>query len=192
MLEFKQGVAARVPIRLLDAAGAAVSGVVFGDVTCAIEKSDGSTDVVAVDGANWIELVAGAFAGLGKYTLVIPLGSINLPGIFTYAIAAVGTVGYIGVVKVVANEEADSIAALANTPGLVWDEALASHVAAASVGEALKFAKLAVAARVRINRVTMQLDVYEEDGVTIAFSHDLKDLDGLPTDVDATERGPRV
>jgi hypothetical protein len=44
--------------------------------------------------------------------------------------------------------------------------------------------------RAKINASTRKLEVYAEDGTTVAFSFDLKDLTGAATAENASERIP--
>lgn len=112
MIEFKQGVSARLPVRLLDDAGEPVAGVAHDAIAVAVEKADGSTDTFSPTAPDWIEVTAGAFSGEGKYTLVLPASFLDQPGILSYCVATAGAKTYLGVVKIVTNEEADTLAAL--------------------------------------------------------------------------------
>lgn len=112
-MEVKNSVAVRVPVVLLDSSGNPVTGTAFGSVTASVEKSDGSTVALTVTGADWTENTSGGFNGGGKYTLLLPSSALNLNGPLTYAVKVAGARHYFGTLKVVAQEEADSYAAIA-------------------------------------------------------------------------------
>lgn len=124
MIEFKQGVDARMPVRLQDLAGAPVAGVVFGDVAATIEKSDGTFATITPSGINWIEVSTGEFSGTGKYDLIVPAAALNLPGVVSLAVSATGAATFIGVFKVVANEEVDTYSLMARALGLMHENSL--------------------------------------------------------------------
>lgn len=121
MIEYKQGVNARVPVRLQDGAGVAVTGVASGAVTATIEKSDGTFSTLTLSGANWIETTFGAFSGLGKYDLIIPGSATDTPGVLTYAVTTAGAAPYLGAVKIVANEEVDTYLLMIRALGLMHE-----------------------------------------------------------------------
>jgi hypothetical protein len=110
MIEYKQNVAARVNVRIFDTLGNPVAGVVFGAVTVAVQKSDGSTAIVTATALNWSETVVGAFSGQGVYQLILPSSALDITGQLTYAVASIGNKTHVGAVKVVANEEVDTFA----------------------------------------------------------------------------------
>lgn len=107
MIELKQNTSVRVPVRLLTSSGVPVTGVVVASVTATIEKSDGTVVALTLTGPDWTELTTGAFAGAGKYTLVLPTSTTSLAGPLTYAVAVGGADIYVGLVKVVASESVD-------------------------------------------------------------------------------------
>ena len=109
MIEYKQGLTARVPVRLFNTAtGNPETGVVFGSVTAAVEKSDGTAGAVVVGAGAWAEVTTGAFAGKGYYNLILPVASTDTAGVLFYAVTVALTNGHVGCVKVVANEEVDT------------------------------------------------------------------------------------
>lgn len=108
MLEYKQSVSKTVPVRIFNASNDPVAGIVFGSVTATVQKADGTTSVVTVTVSDWAETVAGAFSGAGVYTLLLPSGALDQPGLLTYAVATAGNKTFVGAVKVVANEEVDT------------------------------------------------------------------------------------
>lgn len=108
MIEVKKSVAARVPVRMLDADGVAVSGLAGGDVLVTVEKANGALATLVLVPLDFLERTTDAFAGTGKYTLILPASALDTPGCLTYAVAADGVTTYLGVVKVVDNEEVDT------------------------------------------------------------------------------------
>lgn len=109
MLEFKAGLVQRLPVRLVaDPGGTPLAGVAFNLVSMTVEKADGSTDSLAPSALQWVEAVDGAFYNQGKYSILVPAGMLNQPGVLTYAVSATGAKTYVGAVKVIANEEAET------------------------------------------------------------------------------------
>src|SRR5574343_81308 len=108
MIEYKQGLTKFVPVRIFNSVGDPVSGIAFGSVTATTKKADGSTEAVSVTGADWQEVVAGAFAGAGVYALKLSASNLNQTGTLTYAVATTGNKTFVGAIKVVANEEVDT------------------------------------------------------------------------------------
>src|SRR5574338_402598 len=101
MYDYKQNVAAFVPVRIFNSAGNPVSGISFGSVTATVQKADGTTQAITVGVSDWLEITAGAFSGSGVYALKLPSGSLNVVGYITYAAATPGNKTHIGTVKVV-------------------------------------------------------------------------------------------
>lgn len=123
MIEFKQGINARVAIRLLDSTGVPVTAVAFGSVAATIEKADGTTANMVMSGANWVEVTAGAFSGLGKYDLVIPASILDTPGMTVVAVTGPGA-NFVGTFKVIANEEAETNVAVTRAMGLLHENSV--------------------------------------------------------------------
>jgi hypothetical protein len=117
MLEFKQSVARWAPVRIYNTAGSPVSGLAYTAVTGAVQKSDGSVSTFTIATTDWIEATTGAFASAGVYMVQIPAAALSLTGALNYAIASSGNNTYIGAVKVVANEEADTYTRLGAPAG---------------------------------------------------------------------------
>jgi hypothetical protein len=114
MLEYKQSVAALVPVRLADSSGNPVTGKVAADVSATALKSDGTTQSITATG-HWTEITTGAFSAQGMYSLQLSAGNLDTTGWLSYAIAVTGALTYLGAIKVVANEEADSYALISQT-----------------------------------------------------------------------------
>lgn len=124
MIEYKQGVLAYAPVRLLDNAGAPQTGKIFSDVTVAVMKADGSESAYAVTGADWLELSTGAMANSGSYRLRLSAAVLNIPGVFVYVVQCAGALHYVGVVKVVANEEVDTYTLMVRAIGLMHENSV--------------------------------------------------------------------
>jgi hypothetical protein len=117
MIEFKQSTIARVAVRLLDSTGSPVAGAGFGTISATIEKSDGTTGNMTMSGSNWIEVTSGAFSGLGKYDLLIPATLTDTTGILVFAVTGPSSSKFIGICKIVANEEVDTFSRLGAPAG---------------------------------------------------------------------------
>jgi hypothetical protein len=116
MLEYKISNLAKVPVRLLDSGGSAVTGVTSGSVTATVMKFDGSTEAVTVSGA-WNEISTGAFASEGMYTLTLSAANLNTSGLLSYAVKVSGAKTYVGIIKVVSAEEYDTYARVGSPIG---------------------------------------------------------------------------
>lgn len=168
MLEYKQEVAKFVLVRIFDQGGTPVSGVAFGSVTAAVQKADGSVSTLTVLLADWSEITTGAFSGTGMYLLKIPAGAFDQPGLFTYAVATTSNNTYIGAIKVVANEEEDTFAAV-NLLKKYEEGRWKIHATGGDV-----------------NRLVL----YDTDNTTPLLKFDLKDSAGAATVNDPFERVP--
>jgi hypothetical protein len=132
MLEFKQNVAAQLPVRLISSStGGPAVGIASATVTATAKKSDGTIVSLTVTG-NWLEENNGAFSQTGTYFLSIPSGVLSLAGILSYAVAVSGCDPYIGVVKVIANETADVYGRLGTPAGATIAADIASNTTAIS------------------------------------------------------------
>lgn len=205
MIEYKQGSAANVPVRIQTSAGVAIPGTLYTAVTATVLKSDGTTAVVVMSAGNWTEVTTGAFAGTGTYTLGLSSSQLGTVGVLMYAVAVSGALTYVGVVKVVANEEADTYARLGSPTGAsiaadissVWDADLGLHAIAGSAGKTLSTINTTatntwnfhtsewqvVATGADANRMVVTMP-----GLTLKF--DLKDKDGNPTYINPFVRIP--
>lgn len=107
--EFKQSTSIRFPVRMLDAAGAAVTGIASGSVTATILKGDGTTASITINGTttSWTEVSTGAFSGKGVYTFVLGDTYTNVIGQNVIAFNG-GTGTAVIDFTVVANVEADT------------------------------------------------------------------------------------
>lgn len=74
----------------------------------------------------------------------------------------------------------------------MWDAPAADHEVAGSMGEVLRILRLVNMNRMKINDASKKLEIYEDDGTTVAYRFDLKDLTGAPASSGATERTNRT
>lgn len=131
MLEFIQNKAARIPIRMLTSAGAPVPGVLSTSLSVTLEKADGTVVDVALDGIvnSWSEITTGAFAGQGKYTLLLGPTNFDTLGSLVISVVAPGS-SAMGLAQVEALSPGQ-------IPAAVWDEQLSTHTAVGSAGASL-------------------------------------------------------
>lgn len=208
MIEYKQSVAAFVPVRIFDAGSTPVGGLGFGSVTAAVQKSDGSTQVITLTITDWSEITTGAFSGAGVYAMKLPASALNLTGEVVYAVATPGNKTYIGALKVVANEEADTFARLgapagasiaadiATTQaavGTVNTNVLALSAGQTSILTVVNLLKKYESGRWKINisgADANRLVLYDTDNVTPLLKFDLKDSGGASTFINPFERLP--
>jgi len=106
MIEVKRNMSVRLPVRLFDTATKLPKvNIGFSQITCSIEKADGGVSALTITTEMWDEVTEGAFVNQGKYSLTVPAGVTDQSGPLTYAVAVAGCDAYVGVVKVVQNDE---------------------------------------------------------------------------------------
>jgi hypothetical protein len=208
MLEYKQGVARFVPVRIFDHGGNPVGGIAFGSVAAAIQKADGSSSTVTVALSDWSEVTTGAFSGAGMYLLRLSAGNLDQQGLLTYAVATTSNKTYIGAIKVVSNEEVDTFSRIgapvlssisADIAGVKTDvstvntNVLALNAGQTSILNVVNLLKKYEEGRWRIhisgpdaNRMVL----YDTDKVTPLLKFDLKDSGGAATFINPFERTP--
>lgn len=124
MSEFKKSVTAWAPVRLMDGV-APVSGVVFGDVTCAVFKADGTQSVVTVGSGDWDEAVTGVLAGSGTYRLRLDAAHLSVSGFLIYVVSIPSpAVKFVGSVSVVDNLEVDTFDRMTRAMGLMHENSV--------------------------------------------------------------------
>lgn len=110
MLEYKQSIAAKVPVYLLNQdTNLPMDGINSGQVTAAYMKADGTVSSFTVDNSTWTEVTSSAFASEGVYYMTLPSAATSQQGILIYIVKVTDARTYRGVVKVVTNEEVDTI-----------------------------------------------------------------------------------
>lgn len=153
-MQIKQNTSARVLVRLLDSAGAPVTGILYSGITAVVGKSDLSEATLTVTAGDWSEADNG-LAGKGVYWLTLPTTATNQLGDLVYCVSATGAVDFLRTVEIIDGK---------------LDKVMLN--------------------RAKIDSSTNRLLIYEDDGVTVAFSFNLKDLTGSPISVGSTERVP--
>lgn len=167
-MEIKQSTSQKVLVRLLDASGTPITGITYSGATAVIGKADATeTTLTLSSSADWQEADKG-LTGKGIYWLTLPTSATDVTGDLVYCVSASGAVDFVRAVTVVANLESDTYTKVVDVPDM---------------------AKLSLN-RIRIDSTSNRLNVYEGDGVTIAFSYDLKDIDGASSALNVTERIP--
>lgn len=206
MLEVKQNQAVHLPIRLLTTSGTPVTGKTNADVTITVEKADGTTTtLVGLTGADFFEVTTGAFSGAGKYTLVLGSAHTNVLNALCVAVSVTGAKTFILVVKVVANEEADTYARLGAPAGASLAADLASNTTSlaniysrigAPIGASISadiaankaindLLKKYAEGRKKIHKTggdaNRMVQYDPADNTTVLKKWDMKDADGNPT-----------
>lgn len=124
MIEYKQSTQVFAPVRLLDNAGAPQTGKLYTDVTAAIMKSGGAEATLTLGAADFVELTTGAFANSGSYRLRLSTSNTDTTGVFLYVVRCAGALDYVGVVKIVANEEVDTFTLMVRGIGLMHENSV--------------------------------------------------------------------
>jgi len=104
MLEYASGSSLRLPVVLQTSAGAPVTGVVAGNVTCSFMKSNGINYDAVLTVSTWVEFTGAAYINQGYYNIIAPVTYSSDQGIFQYCAKIAGANTYYGVVKVVAGD----------------------------------------------------------------------------------------
>ena len=167
MLEIKQSTQSRVPVRLF-LAGTPVSAVAAGSITVQIVKSDGTTYSYTPTGPDWSIFNSGASAGSGTYQLRLTTTDTNTTGSLMYIVKAAATDAFVGSIKIVANEEADTYTRVVD----LHDETLGKWQIFTTGPDA--------------NRLVL----YRQDGTTVLKKFDLADSGGTATVVNPFRRTP--
>ena len=208
MLEYKQSVSKFVPVRIFDQGGTPQGGISFGAVTVAVQKADGSTQIITLVLADWSEITTGAFSGAGVYALKLPASALDQTGLLTYAVSTAGNKTHVGALKVVANEEVDTFARIgapvlssisADIAGVKTDVAgVASSITTLNAGitsiqTVVNLLKKYEQGRWKIHITggdANRLVLYDTDNVTALLKFDLKDSGGASTFINPFERVP--
>lgn len=70
----------------------------------------------------------------------------------------------------------------------IWEELLASHTTAGTLGELMNVLNAVLTYRIRINKISKTLELYLADSTTVWKTYSLTDLQGLPATINASER----
>jgi len=174
MVQLKQSVAVRAPVRLLDSTGAPVTGKVAADVTATIYYSDGTSASPTVTG-NWHETAAGAYQLTIAPTV---LGPVQL------VIVVSGANDFVGVYDVVADFASDAVTA-ANAATTAASAASTSATGAVTAANAAQVSAAAALAAMTggwtLDPVLNQLTIYDTDNTTVIAVFNCFDSSGAPS-----------
>lgn len=167
MIEIKKDVASRVPVRLF-AGSTAESGTAYTDITVRVIKADGATTEYNPSSGDWTIFNTGVALNTGLYQLTLKTTDTSVVGSLTYIVKSSTSDAFVGHVKVVANEEADTYTKVVD----LQDEALGKWQVFTTGPDA--------------NRLVL----YRQDGVTVLKKFDLADANGSPAVVNPFRRTP--
>lgn len=167
MIEVKQGTLVRVPVRLFTGT-TPVSAVPNTGITVMIIKADATSLSYTPTAANWAIYDTGIASGTGTYQLRLQTTDVDIPGTLMYLVKSATSDTFVGSVKVVANEEADTFSRVTD----MHDETFGKWRIFTTGPDA--------------NRLVM----YRPDGVTVLKKFDLKTASGAPTVVNPFIRDP--
>lgn len=169
MIEVKQNSAARVPVRLFTAGSVTPeSGTVFSSITVRIIRSDATTVEYTPATGDWTIHNTGAASSSGLYQLQLKTTDTTVTGSLIYVVKSSTSSPYVGSIKIVANEEADTYAKVSD----LQDEALGKWQVFTTGADA--------------NRLVL----YRQDGVTVLKKFDLTDANGAPAVINPFKRTP--
>lgn len=193
MFEVKQSTAVWVPVRLFDSGGSAIAGVAFGAVELGILKSDGTYSSGTIVTGDWAEVTGGPATGAGLYRIQLSTTQTNTTGPLIYVVKSTTSKAFVGSIKVVAREEAETYTAVGALPDAIWDEAMAGHVAAGSAGAYMADLRDEALGKWEIFTTgpdANRLVLYKSDGVTVLKKFDLANSAGSPAFVNPFKRTP--
>jgi hypothetical protein len=168
MFEVKQSAISWVPVRLLDAGGAGIAGVAATAVELGVLKSDGTYAFATLTAPNWSEVTGGPATGAGLYRVRLSAAQTDTTGPLAYVVKSTTSERFVGSIKVVAREEAETYALAADA----HDEAFGKWEIFTSGPDA--------------NRLVL----YRADGVTVLKKFDLTNALGAPSTINPFKRTP--
>ena len=108
-MEVKQSVGMKVPVRLRAVVdGSPLSGVLFSEVTCYIQKQGGASTPVTLTALNWTEVDATNMPG--EYDLTLEAADLNTVGFFIESVQTTQIVGRISLYPGLFNSSAPGLA----------------------------------------------------------------------------------
>jgi hypothetical protein len=197
MIEFKKDSILRLPVLMKTTTGDPVVNIAAAQVTVTVEKADGTLVDFFPSTLQWIQVSQGAFNAVGKYTLLLPASYADQAGILTYAVGVSSAKTYMGVVKLIANEEAETKA--------VADALRTDYTTARAVKiDTIQTNTSALATQIQdlldyqagkweikaTGPDANRLILYRPDGTTVLKKFDLKNANGDPTFVNPFQRVP--
>ncbi len=174
MIQLKQSVAARAPVRLLDSTGTPVTGKVAADITAALYYADGTSASVTTTG-NWNETAQGGYQLTITPTV---LGPVQLVA------TCAGANAFVGVYDVVADFASDAVAAAnaaTTAAGTASTNASGAVTAANSAQAAATAALNAFTGGWTLDPILNQLTVYSTDNTTVFAVFNCFDASGNPS-----------
>lgn len=187
MYIFRISTTVRVPVRLVDGAGAPVTGVVPANVQggiCTVVKADGTTaDITLSAGVNFFEF-SPATKTRGLYHIIIPNTMTDIIGPIQWVVLPAASVfssaGYVG------------NGVVENLPKLIMQYAINSDAAspANSAAAALRLEAQFLAGRVKQDTATDKMTIYKEDATTILSQRNTTNAVGDPASDPVYEVAP--
>jgi len=111
-MEIKQSTQLKVPVSMVDSAGAPVTGLAFGDVTVYLQKQGGSSAQKTLSGASeWVEIDATNFPGI--YDILLSTTDTDTRGFLKWSVSASGAERFVGVIEIVSGTGSDRYGILA-------------------------------------------------------------------------------
>lgn len=190
MVIVQPSITTRIPVRLTDGYGVAVTGRLPTDVQSGIAtivKGDGSTaDLTLVGsggGQNWYEVDGTKAPGL--YHVVVPGSFFNVAGP-TQLVVLPSAGAFVPVFDSFLVQSLGLDASAIATA--VWDALRTDHVDVGTMGDLMRLLNLVLAGRVKIDATLGKQTLYAEDGTSIFQTQNLKNASGAAAGLDATER----
>jgi len=175
MIQLKQNVAARAPVRLLTSAGVPVTGVAYSAVTATMYFADGTSASVTLSSGVWHETASGGYQLTITPTV---LGPVQL------VVSATGAADFVGCYDVVADFASDAVTAAnaATTAANAASTSSSGAVTAANAAAASAAAALdALTGGWTLDPVANTLTLYAPDNVTVIAKFNCFDASGVPS-----------
>ncbi len=197
MIEFKTNQVLRLPVKMVTTTGDPVVNIDSAQITVTVEKSDGTLVDFFPTGGQWIQITQGAFSAQGKYTIVLPNSYSNVAGVFTYCVFAASAKAYIGLVKLIANEEAETKAVVDATRA-DYTTVRAAKIDTIDTNTAALAGDVTDILDYHVGKWEImvtgpdanRLILYREDGFTVLKKFDLQNANGDPTFINPFKRIP--
>lgn len=173
---FRKSTTVRVPIRLVDNAGAPVTGVLPADVQGGIAtviKADGTTVDITLSGANFFEF-SPASKSRGLYHITIPGSALGVVGpvqwVVLPAASLFSSAGYVG------------LAVVEDLPPIIWSYLINSDGASVvnSAAAALRLVAQFLKGVVQLDTATNTYKIFKEDGTTVLSQRNTFNASGDP------------
>ena len=191
MIQIKSGGTYRLPVRLLDSAGAPVTGKLYSDVTITAYYNDGTSGVVSPAAAHFPEYSGGAYG--------FKVDSVTaIYGPLVIVVVCSGAQDFVGVYDVVQDLASDATTAATSAASSAATAATAAgnaQTASSGANTAAAAAQAAAVATLNVetggwtlDSTLNQMTIFAPDNVTVIAKFNCFDASGNPSVVNVYKR----